>query len=91
MHTLAECVKAIQGMTGKARNSQAAQDLQRIVDAAQAHVQTNPHKFDKTITLDNIQNMQQVLRVQAPPSVHIPHTNDNRQIELEKSLANFQS
>jgi hypothetical protein len=28
MHALAECVKAIQGMTGKARNSQAAQDLQ---------------------------------------------------------------
>ncbi len=28
MHTFAECVKALQGMTGSARNSQAAQDLQ---------------------------------------------------------------
>jgi hypothetical protein len=32
MHALAECIKAIQGMTGKARNSQAAQNLQCIVD-----------------------------------------------------------
>jgi hypothetical protein len=36
MQALAKCVKAIQGMTGKARDSQAAQDLQRIVDAIQA-------------------------------------------------------
>jgi hypothetical protein len=43
MQALAECVKALQGMTGKARNSQAAQDLQCIVDATQACVQTNPH------------------------------------------------
>jgi hypothetical protein len=43
-------------------------------------MQTNPHKFDETITLDNIHNMQQVTRVQAPPSNHISHTNDNRQI-----------
>jgi hypothetical protein len=80
MHALAECVKAIQGMTGKARNSQAGQDLQHIIDATQAHVQTNPHNFDETITPDNIYNMQQVPWGQAPPSVHIPHTNDNRQI-----------
>ncbi len=50
MHTLAECVKAIQAMTGKARNSQAAQDLQCIIDATQAQVQKNPHKFEETIT-----------------------------------------
>ncbi len=43
MQALAEYVKAIQGMTGKARNSQAAQDIQRIVDATQASKQTNPH------------------------------------------------
>jgi hypothetical protein len=30
MNALAECIKAIQGMTGNARNSQVAQDLQRI-------------------------------------------------------------
>jgi hypothetical protein len=80
MHALAECIKAIQGMTSKARNSQAAQDLQRIVDTTQACVQTNPHKLEETITPDNICNMQQVSRVQAPSSSHIPHTNDNRQI-----------
>ncbi len=80
MQALAECVKAIQGMTGNARNTQAAQDLHRIVDTTQAPVQANPHKFDKTTTPDDIHNMQQVLRVQAPPSDLIPHTNDNRQI-----------
>jgi hypothetical protein len=58
MHTLAECIKAIQGMTGKARNSQVTQDLQCIVDAMQTHVQANPHKFEETITLDDICNMQ---------------------------------
>jgi hypothetical protein len=80
MHGLAECIKAIKGMTGKARNSQATQDLQRIVDAAQAHIQTNPHRFKETITPDHFCNMQQVLRVNAPASVPIPPTNDNRQI-----------
>jgi hypothetical protein len=80
MHALTECIKAIHGMTGSVRNSQAVQDLQCIIDATQAHVQTNPHKFDKIITPDNIHNMQQVPMVQAPPSVHIPCTNDNRQI-----------
>ncbi len=43
---------------------------------------TNPSTLssNKTITPDDIYNMQQVTWVQAPPSVHIPHTNDNRQI-----------
>jgi hypothetical protein len=53
MQALAEYAKAIQGMTGKARNSQAAQDLQRIIDATQACVQTNPHGFEETITPDH--------------------------------------
>jgi hypothetical protein len=39
MHALADCIKALQGMTGSARNSQAAQDLQQIIDATRAHVQ----------------------------------------------------
>jgi hypothetical protein len=39
-----------------------------------------PTIFDDTITPDDIHNMQQVPRVQAPPSNHIPHTDDNRQI-----------
>jgi hypothetical protein len=80
MQALAECVKAIKGMTGKARNSQAAQDLQRIVDATQACVQTIPHLFEETITPDHFCYTQQVLRVHAPASIPIPHTNDNRQI-----------
>ncbi len=46
MQALAECVKAIQGMAGKTRKSQAAQDLQHIVDATQACIQTNPHRFE---------------------------------------------
>jgi hypothetical protein len=79
MNALAECVKAIQGITSNARNSKAAQVLQHI-NATQVHVQANPHKFDETTTPDDIHNMQQVPRVQAPPSNHIPHTNDNRQI-----------
>jgi hypothetical protein len=86
MQALAECIKAIQGMTGKARNSQAAQDLQRIVDATQARVQTNPHQFEETITPDLFCNTQQVPRVHAPASIPIPHTNDNRQITCSMQL-----
>ncbi len=77
MQALAKCVKAIQGMTGKDRNSQAAQDLQRIVDATQARVQTNLHQFEETITPDYICKTQRVPRVQSPASTPIPHTNDN--------------
>jgi hypothetical protein len=69
MHELADCVKAIQGMTRNARTSQAAQDLQRIVDATQAHLKAHHNKFEETTTPDDSCNMQQVLRVQAPPSV----------------------
>ncbi len=36
MHTLADCVKALHGMTSSARNSQAAQDLQRIIDSTKS-------------------------------------------------------
>jgi len=42
MHALADCVKALQGMTSSARNSQAAQDLQQIIEATKAHVQARP-------------------------------------------------
>jgi hypothetical protein len=86
MQALAECIKAIQGMMSKARNSQVAQDLQCIIDATQAHVQTNPHQFEETITPDYICNTQRVQRVQAPASIPIPHTNDNRQITWSMQL-----
>jgi hypothetical protein len=86
MKALDECVKAIQGMTAKARNSQAAQDLQNIIDATQAHVQTNPHQFKETITPDHFCNTHQVPRVHAPASIPIPHTNDNRCIMRSMQL-----
>ncbi len=50
MHTLADCIKAIQGMTGKASISQDTQDLQCIVDATQANLQAHPNKFEETTT-----------------------------------------
>jgi hypothetical protein len=86
MHALANFHKAIQGITGKARTSQATQDLQRILDATQAHLQAHPNKFEETITLDNTRNMQKVLRVQAPPSIPKPNINDNRQITRSMQL-----
>jgi hypothetical protein len=86
MHALADCIKAIQGMIGKARNSQAAQDLQCIVDATQAHLQANPNKFEETITPDDSCNMQQVPRVQAPPDIPKPNADDNRQITRSMQL-----
>jgi hypothetical protein len=86
MHALADCIKAIQGMTCKARNSQAAQDLKRIIDVTQAHLQANPHKFEETITPDDIHNTQPVTRVQAPTSFPKPHTNDSRQVTCSMQL-----
>ena len=58
MHALAECIKAIQGMTGKARSSQAVQDMLGIVDATQAHLQAHPNKIEEIITPENTRNMQ---------------------------------
>jgi len=49
MHALANCVKALQGMMSSARNSQAAQDLQQIIDATKAHVQARPDRFKETL------------------------------------------
>jgi hypothetical protein len=80
MHASADCVKAIQGMTGKARNSPAVQDMQRIDDVTQAHLKANPNKFGETITPGDSRNTQRVPRVQVPPSIPKPHVDDNRQI-----------
>jgi hypothetical protein len=80
MHALADCIKAIQGMTGKARTYQAVQDLQQIIDATRAHLQAHPNKFGETTTLAS-RNMQRVPRVQVPPSATTTnHSNDNRRI-----------
>jgi hypothetical protein len=80
MQALADCIKALQGMMGITRNSQAAQDLQQIIDATQAHVQARPNCFKDTATPSATPNMQQVPRVQTPPSVPTPHIDDNRRI-----------
>ena len=57
MHALADCVKALQGMTSNARNSQAAQDLQRIIEATKAHVQAQPNRFEDATTPSATPNM----------------------------------
>ena len=91
MHALADCVKTLQGMTSSARNSQAAQDLQQIIEATKDHVQALPGRFKDIATpstTPNMQrvprvqtpNMQQVPRVQMPPSVPGTHTDDNKRI-----------
>jgi hypothetical protein len=91
MHALADWVKALQGMTSSARNLQAAQDLQRIIEATKAHIQAQPERFANVAipsTTPNIQqvprvqtpNMPQVPRVQALPSVPATHTDNNKRI-----------
>ena len=66
MHALADCVKALQGMTSSARNSQAAQDLHRIIEATKAHVQAHPERLADVATSSTTPNMQRVPRVQTP-------------------------
>jgi hypothetical protein len=80
MYALVDCNKALQDMTGSTRNSQAAQDFQQIIDATRAHVQAQPNRFEDTTTPSATPNMQQVLRVQTPPSVPTPHIDNNRRI-----------
>jgi hypothetical protein len=67
-------------MTGKVRTSLAAQDLEQIVDAKKAYLQAHPTKFEETTTPDATCNMQQVPRVQAPPSISTTHIDDKRRI-----------
>ena len=50
MHALADCVKAIKGMTGKDRTSLATLYLQCIVDATQAHIKAQPERFKHAAT-----------------------------------------
>ncbi len=72
MHTLADCVKMLQGMTSSARNSQAAQDLQRNIEATKAHVQAQPNQFKDAATPSATPNMQRVPRVQTPNIQQVP-------------------
>ncbi len=78
MHALADCIKAIQGMTGKDRHSLAMKDLQRIVDATQAQIKAQPNRFEYTATDTPL--VQRVPRVQTTASMPIPHTDANRRI-----------
>jgi hypothetical protein len=83
MHALANCVKVLQGMTSSARNSQAAQDLHRIIEATKAHVQAQPDRLAEGATSSTTPNMQRVPRVQTPrvqvpPNVPTTNNNDNR-------------
>ncbi len=72
MHALADCVKALQGMTGCARNSQAAQDLQRIIEATKAHVQAQPDRLEDVATPSATPNLQRVLGVRTPNMPQVP-------------------
>jgi len=58
MHALADCVKALQGMTSSASNSHAAHNLQRIIEATTAHVQARPDHLEDVATLSTTPNMQ---------------------------------
>ncbi len=80
MHALANCIKALHGMTSSARNSQITQDLRRIIDATQAHVQARPDRFEDVATPSATPNMQQVPRVQMPLGVPATHTDDSKSI-----------
>jgi len=68
MLALAECVKAIQGLTGQAKTSQAAQDLQQIVDATQATSHKQPQQCEESTTNNdnNNNNRLRVPRVSTP-------------------------
>jgi hypothetical protein len=61
MLALSECVKAIQGLTGQAKTSQEAKDLQQIVDGTRTTLHKKPQQCNKPIT--PIDNRQQVPRV----------------------------
>ncbi len=78
MHALADCINAIQGMTGKDRHSLATKDIQQIVDATQAQIKAQPDRFEHTAT--DTPPVQQVPRVQTTASMPIPHTDANRRI-----------
>jgi hypothetical protein len=78
MHALADCVKSIQGMTGKDRHSPATKGLQQIVDATQAQIKAQPDQFEHTAS--DTPPVQQVPRVQTTADMPIPHTDANRRV-----------
>ena len=63
MRALADCFKAIHGMTGKDRTSPATVDLQRIVDATQVRIKAQPKQFEHVTTPTDNPRGQRVQRV----------------------------
>ena len=94
IHALPDCVKAIQGMTGKDRHSPTMKDLQQIVDTAQAQIKAQPDRFEHMVTHRDTPPIQRVLRVQTQqvPSVQttanmpIPHNGANRWITCSMNM-----
>ena len=96
MHTLADCVKAIQGMTGKDRHSLTTKDLQlqQIVDTTQAQIKAQPDRFEHMATHTDTPptqqvlrvQMQQVPRVQTTANMPIPHNDTNRRITCSMNM-----
>ena len=86
MSTLADWVKAIQGITGRDRNSLVTKDLLRIVDATQAQIKAQPDQFEHTATPTDTPQGQQVLRVQMTARVPIPYTVVNRRVMCSMSM-----
>jgi hypothetical protein len=54
MLALAECVKAIKGLTGQDKSSPEAKDLQRIVDATRATLIKQPQQCEEPIRHDEV-------------------------------------
>jgi hypothetical protein len=84
MHALADCIKAIQGMTGKDRHSPAMKDLQQIVDKTQVQIKAQPNQFEHMAT--DTSPVQRVPRVQTTASMPIPHTDANRRITRSMNM-----
>ncbi len=87
MHALAECIKALQGMKGKDKTSQATKDLQQIVDATQVHIKAQPNHLETMATPTDSIQIQQALRVQTPTREPIPSTNDTKRITHSMTMA----
>ena len=86
MHGLADCVKAINCMTGKDRTSPATLDLQRIVDATQAHIKTQPERLEHAAPPTDNPRGQQVPRVQTTADLPLTNTTVSRRIMHNKHL-----
>ena len=86
MHALADCIKTVQGMTGKDRNSPATKDLQRIVDATQAQIKAQSNQFEHAATPTDTPQGQQVPRVQTTAGEPIPYTDVNRRVPRSISI-----